>query len=76
MLLHSGSISSSSVDPNQHTNLSYSPSTSSGGGGSGNSSITIPANQDSVNNLDAIQENIKEGWTVHTAKDGRLYYCK
>lgn len=26
--------------------------------------------------LDAIQDCLKEGWTVHTAKEGRLYYCK
>lgn len=26
--------------------------------------------------LDVIQDTLKEGWTVHTAKDGRLYYCK
>lgn len=26
--------------------------------------------------LDNIQDNLGEGWTVHLAKDGRLYYCK
>lgn len=26
--------------------------------------------------LDAIESRLKEGWTVHTAKEGRLYYCK
>ncbi|XP_055677293.1 uncharacterized protein LOC129786358 [Lutzomyia longipalpis] len=25
--------------------------------------------------LDNIQDNLGEGWTVHLAKDGRLYYC-
>ncbi|EDW13831.2 uncharacterized protein LOC6572228 [Drosophila mojavensis] len=25
--------------------------------------------------LDAVQEKLKAGWTVHLAKDGRLYYC-
>lgn len=56
----------------------------SGGGSSGVNSLTITTNNDSTatssvpenNSLDAIQQKIKEGWTVHTAKDGRLYYCK
>lgn len=58
----------------------------SGGGSSGITSLTaahesILATQTSSagagnNSLDAIQQRIKEGWTVHTAKDGRLYYCK
>lgn len=26
--------------------------------------------------LDLIQDTLKEGWTAHTTKDGRLYYCK
>lgn len=26
--------------------------------------------------LDAVQDKLKAGWTVHVAKDGRLYYCK
>ncbi|XP_064546505.1 uncharacterized protein LOC135434070 isoform X1 [Drosophila montana] len=26
-------------------------------------------------NLDAVQEKLKAGWTVHVGKDGRLYYC-
>lgn len=111
MLLHSESISSSqvpgansSVEPNQHSSLSYSSSNNSsasgsvGGSGGGSSGITsftattiIPNNHDSTlttqtssaargitgnNSIDAIQQRIKEGWTVHTAKDGRLYYCK
>ncbi|XP_055852569.1 uncharacterized protein LOC129916576 [Episyrphus balteatus] len=25
--------------------------------------------------LDALQENLKDGWTVHAGKEGRLYYC-
>lgn len=26
--------------------------------------------------LDVIQDTLKDGWTVHTTKEGRLYYCK
>lgn len=26
--------------------------------------------------LQAVQENLKNDWTVHMSKDGRLYYCK
>lgn len=26
--------------------------------------------------LDLIQDTLKEGWTVHATKEGRLYYCK
>ncbi|CAG9787960.1 unnamed protein product [Diatraea saccharalis] len=26
--------------------------------------------------LERIQMELKEGWTVHTGRDGRLYYCK
>lgn len=26
--------------------------------------------------LERLQVELKEGWTVHTGRDGRLYYCK
>lgn len=26
--------------------------------------------------LQALQENLKDDWTVHMGKEGRLYYCK
>lgn len=26
--------------------------------------------------LDLIQDTLKDGWTVHSTKEGRLYYCK
>ncbi|CAF4849556.1 unnamed protein product [Pieris macdunnoughi] len=26
--------------------------------------------------LERLQTDLKEGWTVHTGRDGRLYYCK
>lgn len=26
--------------------------------------------------LEAVQEKLKAGWTVHAGKEGRLYYCK
>lgn len=52
-----------------HDPLSYSCSTSS--------STTLSATNNEVSHaLENIQEKLKEGWTVHTAKDGRLYYCK
>jgi hypothetical protein len=43
---------------------------------SSSSASSTPPIQDVNRYLEAIQENLKEGWTVHTAKDGRLYYCK
>lgn len=35
-----------------------------------------PKNQDNGRYLDLIQDTLKEGWSVHATKDGRLYYCK
>ncbi|CAG9132610.1 hypothetical protein JYU34_017331 [Plutella xylostella] len=26
--------------------------------------------------LELLQGELKDGWTVHTGRDGRLYYCK
>lgn len=26
--------------------------------------------------MERLQAELKEGWTVHTGRDGRLYYCK
>lgn len=26
--------------------------------------------------VERLQAELKEGWTVHTGRDGRLYYCK
>ncbi|VVC88051.1 unnamed protein product [Leptidea sinapis] len=26
--------------------------------------------------LERLQTELKQGWTVHTGRDGRLYYCK
>lgn len=26
--------------------------------------------------LDIVQDSLKEGWSAHSTKDGRLYYCK
>ena len=31
---------------------------------------------DKSRNLDIIQDSLKDGWSVHANKDGRLYYCK
>lgn len=36
----------------------------------------VPANQDSGRYLDLVQDTLKDGWSVHANKDGRLYYCK
>lgn len=33
-------------------------------------------NQDNGRYLDLIQDTLKDGWSVHANKDGRLYYCK
>uniref|UniRef100_A0A182XVK8 Uncharacterized protein n=1 Tax=Anopheles stephensi TaxID=30069 RepID=A0A182XVK8_ANOST len=37
---------------------------------------STPPIQDVSRYLETLQEQLKEGWTAHTAKDGRLYYCK
>lgn len=34
------------------------------------------ANQDNGRYLDLIQDTLKDGWSVHANKDGRLFYCK
>lgn len=34
-----------------------------------------PCTYDITRHLDIIQDRLKDGWTVHTTKDGRLYYC-
>lgn len=36
----------------------------------------VPANQDNGRYLDLIQDTLKDGWSVHSNKDGRLFYCK
>lgn len=36
----------------------------------------VPTNQDNGRYLDLIQDTLKDGWSVHAIKDGRLYYCK
>ncbi|XP_037048563.1 uncharacterized protein LOC119083046 isoform X2 [Bradysia coprophila] len=36
---------------------------------------TAPTNHDNGRYLDLIQDTLKEGWSVHANKDGRLYYC-
>lgn len=43
---------------------------------SSSASSTPPIHQDVSRYLDTLQDMLKEGWTAHTAKDGRLYYCK
>ncbi|KAL1390229.1 hypothetical protein pipiens_012498, partial [Culex pipiens pipiens] len=42
---------------------------------SSSASSTPPIHQDVSRYLDTLQDMLKEGWTAHTAKDGRLYYC-
>ncbi|XP_058822799.1 uncharacterized protein LOC131684172 [Topomyia yanbarensis] len=42
---------------------------------SSSSTSSTPPIQDVNRYLEMAQEVLKEGWTVHTAKDGRLYYC-
>lgn len=36
----------------------------------------VQTNQDLTRYLDVVQDSLKEGWSVHASKDGRLYYCK
>lgn len=36
----------------------------------------VPTNQENGRYLDLIQDTLKDGWSVHATKDGRLYYCK
>lgn len=35
-----------------------------------------PTAHDNGRYLDLIQDTLKDGWSVHANKDGRLYYCK
>ncbi|XP_021709477.1 uncharacterized protein LOC5575615 [Aedes aegypti] len=42
---------------------------------SSSSASSTPPIRDPSRYLESLQETLKEGWTVHTAKDGRLYYC-
>lgn len=37
---------------------------------------TILAADEVTRYLDLIQDTLKDGWTVHSTKEGRLYYCK
>lgn len=37
---------------------------------------TILASDEVTRYLDLIQDTLKDGWTVHATKEGRLYYCK
>jgi hypothetical protein len=43
---------------------------------SSSSASSTPPVQDVNRYMELLQENLKEGWTVHTAKEKRLYYCK
>ncbi|ALC45867.1 maker180 [Drosophila busckii] len=42
----------------------------------GNGSIAIGTWIEVDQHLEAVQEKLKVGWTVHVGKEGRLYYCK
>lgn len=37
---------------------------------------TILISDEVTRYLDLIQDTLKDGWTVHSTKEGRLYYCK
>lgn len=39
-------------------------------------SMTNHQRHDEIQLLNQIQDRLKEGWTVHLAENGRLYYCK
>ncbi|KAI5637629.1 hypothetical protein NE865_09612 [Phthorimaea operculella] len=43
-------------------------------GGSPRPSTTTAVEDEAA--LERLQVELKEGWTVHTGRDGRLYYCK
>lgn len=40
------------------------------------SSTTTTTNSDIDYQLESMQSNLKPGWTIHSGKEGRLYYCK
>lgn len=42
----------------------------------GNNVVTSLKSDEITRHLDLIQDTLKDGWTVHATKDGRLYYCK
>jgi FERM and PDZ domain-containing protein 4 len=62
--------SNSSPLPSHHTPAAPSSITSS------SSASSTPPIRDVNGYLENIQEQLKEGYTIHIAKDGRLYYCK
>lgn len=37
---------------------------------------TAAAANDVSRYVEMVQDSLKEGWSVHATKDGRLYYCK
>lgn len=37
---------------------------------------TILVSDEVTRYLDLVQDTLKDGWTVHATKEGRLYYCK
>lgn len=41
-----------------------------------NSTQSNQNGQDTCRYLDLIQDTLKEGWSAHGTKEGRLYYCK
>ncbi|CAO1409017.1 unnamed protein product [Diamesa tonsa] len=83
-LLQSSSSSSSTISSNTNATaaiahssplaLHHPPAPSSITSSSSASSTPPIKSQNGY--VETIQEQLKEGWTVHTAKDGRLYYCK
>lgn len=47
------------------------------GQGPGQKTNTLESSTQAVTRyLDIVQDSLKEGWSVHASKDGRLYYCK
>lgn len=87
MLLQSGLTFSASEQLNGQRNDHMTPSSADSFvnktiGGHGGPAATNTAAQptaapnDVSRYVDMVQDSLKEGWSVHAAKDGRLYYCK
>lgn len=46
------------------------------GQGPGQKNNTMQPSPQASRYLDIVQDSLKEGWSVHANKEGRLYYCK
>ncbi|CAH2046804.1 unnamed protein product, partial [Iphiclides podalirius] len=73
-ILSDGASTSSSPKFGTSPKLGASPKYGSPRLGNGSPKLGRTAEDEAA--LERLQAELKEGWTVHTGRDGRLYYCK